>query len=135
MGENSTDIQTKKADTNPDYPISSYRTFKQAPILTHPSQARRDSPFPKQGRSERTAETYSCPYVASCERRENDAGNLFQPAGNKKSPRPEKDLEDCTRFFILARSPALERTMIICLGRSYGLWFALLPVPSHLRSD
>lgn len=120
MGKNSTDIQPKKADTNPDDPIRSYRTFKQ---------------FSAQGRSERTAETYSGPCVAGCEQHENDAGNLFQRAGNKKSPRPEKDPEDCTRFFILARSPAHEGTKVICLGRSSGLWFTLLPVPSHPVTD
>ena len=120
MGKNNTDIQPKQADKNPDYPIRSYSTFKQC------------SP---QGRSARTAETYSCPYVAGSERRENDAGNPFQRAGNKKSPRPRSDLEDCTRFFILIRSPAHEGTITICLGRSSGLWFTLLPVPSHPVMD
>ena len=120
MGKNSTNIQPKKAGNNPDNPIRPHSTFKQ---------------FSPQGRSERTAETYSCPYVAGYERRENEAGNLFQRAGNKKSSRPKKDLEDCTRFFILARSPAHGGTMVICLGRSSGLWFTLLPVPSHPVTD
>src|SRR5215475_5049593 len=89
--------------------------------------------LPQQGRGERNAETYFPWYVAGVERHENAAGERFQRAENKKSPRPERDLEDCTRFFILARSPAHEGTMVIHLGRSSGLWFTLLPVPSHLR--
>ena len=53
---------------------------------------------------------------------------------NKKSPRPKTDPEDCTRFFILARSPAHEGTTVSLPGRSSGSWFDLLPAPSqHTR--
>jgi hypothetical protein len=67
----------------------------------------------QQGRSECKAETYSHSYVAGQARRENTAESCFQRAENKKSPRPETDPEDCTRFFILACSPALEGTMVL----------------------
>ena len=66
--------------------------------------------FP-QGRSERNAETYFCPYVAGVKRNENAAGNRFQRA-QIKNPQGLEDPEDCTRFFILACSPALEGTMV-----------------------
>jgi hypothetical protein len=42
-----------------------------------------------------------------------------------------QDPEDCTRFFILTCSPALEGTLVNFPGRSSGSWFVLLPVPSH----
>src|SRR5215831_17732305 len=73
IGKNSTNIQTNKAGKNPNNTIKSYSMFKQ---------------LFAQGHSERTAEPYSCPYVTGCEPRENDAGNLFQRAENKKSSRP-----------------------------------------------
>jgi hypothetical protein len=83
------------------------------------------------GRSECGGETYSHSYVAGQTRRENAAESCFQRAENKKSPRPREDPEDCTRFFILACSPALEGTMVNSPGRSSGSWFTLLPAPSQ----
>lgn len=81
------------------------------------------------------AETYVGLYAAGLERRENEAGDVFQRSENKKSSRPNTDPEDCTRFFILACSPALEGTMVNLPGRSSGSWFVLLPAPSHLYSE
>ncbi len=120
MGKCGRNIQQQEIRANPDDPIMLFSALKQV------------SP---QGRSERASETCRCPYVADCKRRENGAGNLFQGAGNKKSPRPGKDPEDCTRFFILACSPALEGTMVNSPSRSSGSWFTLLPVPSHPGSS
>src|SRR5690349_1258029 len=100
----------------------------------------------RQGRRERNTETYSLltrpptacrnrrvprQYVAGIQRLENAAADRFQRARNKKSPRPGTDPEDCTRFFILTCSPALEGAMANSPGRSSGSWFVLLPVPSH----
>src|SRR5689334_12209500 len=127
-------------------------------MFTHPTLARQDSPCPGQGRSEQVAEEVhtalrairspqetmangKIPPVLSCsklsshaagyKRSENAAKNQFQRAQNKKSPRPWTDPEDCTRFFILTCSPALEGAMANSPGRSSGSWFVLLPVPSH----
>ena len=37
--------------------------FKKARLLTRPTRARRDAPFPKRDRSERRGEAYSATYV------------------------------------------------------------------------
>jgi hypothetical protein len=58
-------------------------------------------------------EAYFSLYAAGIERCENEAEDVFQRSENKKSPRPWTDPEDCTRFFILACSPALEGTMVL----------------------
>jgi hypothetical protein len=39
------------------------RMFKKARLLTRPTRARRDAPFPKRGRSERRGEADFVPYV------------------------------------------------------------------------
>lgn len=66
--------------------------------------------WPLQGRSKRMFEAYFSRYVVDLERCENEAEDVFQRSENKKSPRPSTDPEDCTRFFILTCSPALEGT-------------------------
>jgi hypothetical protein len=67
---------------------------------------------PMQGRSKRMVEAYFTLYAADLEPCENEAEDVFQRSENKKSPRPKKDPEDCTRFFILTCSPALEEAMV-----------------------
>jgi hypothetical protein len=57
-------------------------------------------------------EAYFTLYAADLEPCENEAEDIFQRSENKKSPRPKKDPEDCTRFFILTCSPALEEAMV-----------------------
>ncbi len=39
------------------------RLFRKTRLLTRPTLARRDAPFPKQGRNERRGDAYSAPYV------------------------------------------------------------------------
>jgi hypothetical protein len=58
--------------------------------------------------------------------------DIFAIGSKEKIPKAWTDPEDCTRFFILACSPASREQWSTSLSRSSGSWFTLLPVPSHL---